>query len=104
MRQNLWQNLWQRDLCGGEMGFLRDGYSPRGSASCTQQALRSCFISSSATYISKSEEADWSLALKMYFVCSVSVCFLVLVCITKSVLIMFPLMTFSWQVAFLHYN
>lgn len=86
------------------MGFLRDGYSPRESASCTRQAPRSCFISSSATYIYKTEEADWSLALKMYFVHSVSVFCLVLVHIMKAVLIMFPLRILSWQVAVLHYN
>lgn len=52
----------------------------------------------------KTEEADWSLALKMCFVCSVSVFFLVLVHIMKPVLMVFPLRTLSWQVAVLHYN
>lgn len=76
------------------MGLLHEDYSLRESASSTQQALRSCFISSSATYIYKTEEADWSLALKMYFVRSVSVFFLVLVHIMKPLLVVFPLRTF----------
>lgn len=85
-------------LIWGETGVLNDSCGPREKASCTQQALSSCFISSSAMYIYKTEEAHWSLALKMYFVCSVSVFFLVLV------LIIFPLRTLSWQVAVLHYS
>ena len=61
----------------GETGFLHDGYSPRESASCIRQALRSCFIGSSATY--KTEEADWLPVPNVF--CTQWFCFLFRACV-----------------------